>query len=154
MRPADRGDTVRRKRFWLLLAGTASVAAAIFYVFRTGLAERVTARRRALTGENHAHRRSTWGFDRRATTLRSGANLRIQAPAAAVVHWSTDQWDTVRDTPLARLRSGVYAVDLPTEHLAPGSRVLFTFYWPDAKRWEGQDFQLTVQPAESTTAPA
>jgi hypothetical protein len=144
---------VRRKRVLLLLAGTASVAAAILYVLRAGLAERIARRRRLPAGRNHEHRHALWSFERRPTAVTAGRKLRIQAPSPAVVHWSTDQWDTVRDTPLARLRGGVYAVDLPTENLPPGTRVLFTFYWPDAKRWEGQDFQLTVEPAASSSAP-
>jgi hypothetical protein len=145
---------VRRKKLLLFLAGTASVAVAILYVLRAGLSERIAGRHRILIGSDHEQPRTVWSFDRRTGTLRAGTKLRIQAPSPAVIHWSTDQWDTVRDTPLARLRSGVYFFDLPTDKLEPGTRVLFTFYWPEAKRWEGQDFQLTVQPSEATTAPA
>jgi hypothetical protein len=146
-------DTVRRKKFLLLLAGTASVAAAIWYVLRASLAERMPAGRRFPGGTAHERADALWSFERRPGGVTAGRRLRIQAPAPAVVHWSTDQWDTVHDTPATRLRNGVYVVDLPTENLPPGTRVLFTFYWPDAKRWEGQDFQLTVEPASSSSAP-
>jgi hypothetical protein len=151
---ADGGDTVRRKRILLFLAGTASVAVAILYVLRAGLSERIAGRRRVSVSGPDEHLPTVWSFDRRVSSVRAGTRLRIQTPSPAVIHWSTDQWDTVRDTPLARLRSGVYFFDLPTDKLEPGTRVLFTFYWPEAKRWEGQDFQLTVQPSEATTAPA
>jgi glucoamylase len=39
----------------------------------------------------------------------------------------------------------VYVVDLATQFLSAGSRVDFTFYWPEADRWEGRDFFVTVE---------
>jgi glucoamylase len=35
-------------------------------------------------------------------------------------------------------------VRLPTSGLKPGDSVQFTFYWPDAGRWEGRDFSVDV----------
>jgi glucoamylase len=34
--------------------------------------------------------------------------------------------------------------DLPTSALPPGARVVFTFFWPEASRWEGVDFAVTL----------
>jgi glucoamylase len=36
-------------------------------------------------------------------------------------------------------------VDLPTQGLAAGSEIAFTFYWLDEKRWEGTDFSVIVE---------
>ncbi|MDX8494800.1 hypothetical protein RFN29_24865 [Mesorhizobium sp. VK22B] len=35
--------------------------------------------------------------------------------------------------------------DLYTARLKPGSTVVFTLYWPTADRWEGVDYELTVE---------
>jgi glucoamylase len=40
---------------------------------------------------------------------------------------------------------GVHVADLDTAHLRHGGRVGFTFYWPDAGRWEGTDFMVCVE---------
>ena len=37
-----------------------------------------------------------------------------------------------------------FEADLTTEALPEGRRVKFTFYWPDAGRWEGADFMVAV----------
>jgi glucoamylase len=39
----------------------------------------------------------------------------------------------------------VHVVDLPTLHLSRDDRVDFTFYWPDADRWEGIDYQVCIE---------
>jgi len=36
-------------------------------------------------------------------------------------------------------------LDLPTEALAVGRQIIFTFFWKNAGRWEGRDYQVTVQ---------
>ena len=41
--------------------------------------------------------------------------------------------------------SGVWVADTPgSEAQAPGATVAFTFWWPDAGRWEGRDFRVMV----------
>jgi glucoamylase len=35
-------------------------------------------------------------------------------------------------------------VDLPVNDLRIGSHINFTFYWPQAERWEGTDFSVEV----------
>jgi hypothetical protein len=34
--------------------------------------------------------------------------------------------------------------DLPTKEISAGAMILFTIYWPDAKKWEGTDFFVTT----------
>jgi glucoamylase len=34
--------------------------------------------------------------------------------------------------------------DLEIRDLRPGDRVDFTFYWPEAERWEGVDFVVCI----------
>ena len=62
-----------------------------------------------------------------------------------MVHWSADGWRTVRDHPTRATGLGVHVADLPTEALGRGLRgPTFTFYWPEAGRWEGADFSVKI----------
>jgi glucoamylase len=91
-------------------------------------------------GSPHA----VWRFNHKCQTIRPGSILRIEVLHAAVVHWSADDWRTVSDTPTRDSGLGLHLVDLPTDALAPGVHVRFTFYWPLADHWEGSDFAITV----------
>ncbi len=73
-----------------------------------------------------------------------GENLRIELANPAVVHWTVDQWDTAHDTRTGP-KNGIHAAELPTAELKPGTRVQFTFFWPEVNRWEGEDFELRVE---------
>ncbi|MCC7242612.1 MAG: hypothetical protein IT180_11855 [Acidobacteria bacterium] len=66
--------------------------------------------------------------------------------APAVVHWSDDGWQTVHDTSSRDTGAGVYVADLPTAAVPAGGRIEFTFFWPEAARWEGRDFWVAVTP--------
>ena len=55
----------------------------------------------------------------------------------AMVHWSFDGWQTAQDTN-TRDPLGVFVADLPSDHLAVGREIVFTFYWPQEQRWEGE----------------
>ena len=59
--------------------------------------------------------------------------------------WSVDDWNSVNDTPTADTGIGMFCVDLPTERLALGTVIHFTFRWLDADRWEGTDFEVVVR---------
>jgi glucoamylase len=85
-----------------------------------------------------------WRFNNRVRAMPHGRTLRIEALAPAVVHWSVDGWRTVHDAPARDTTLGVHVADLETMHLASGDRVDFTFYWPEADRWEGADFVVCV----------
>ena len=56
------------------------------------------------------------------------------------MHWSVDGWSTTDETPFRDTGLGVHVVDLPTDTLPLGARIDFTFYWPDAGRWEDPGF--------------
>jgi len=85
-----------------------------------------------------------WSSNHKCQTIAAGHTLRLQALAPAVVHWSLDGWQTVHDTQTRDTGLGVYVADLPTEGLAARAKVVFTFYWPQADRWEGADFVVQV----------
>jgi hypothetical protein len=41
---------------------------------------------------------------------------------------------------------GVYYADLLTDKLHAKSKVSFTFFWPEADRWEGNNFEIEIAP--------
>jgi glucoamylase len=86
-----------------------------------------------------------WRFNQKCCTLAAGKVLRLEVLAAAVVHWSSDNWRTRQDIKTKDTGLGIHYVDLPTDKLPAESNVVFTFYWPDGDRWEGQDFQVAVE---------
>lgn len=85
-----------------------------------------------------------WRFNQKIRELPAGRTLRVETLAPAIVHWSANGWRTVRDSATRDSGLGVHVADLPTDALAPGSEIRFTFYWPDAGRWEGTDFSVKI----------
>jgi hypothetical protein len=62
----------------------------------------------------------------------------------AMVRWSLDDWQTMHQTATTDTGRGIHFADLSTDQLPPDRRVRFTFFWLDAQRWEGGDFEITV----------
>jgi glucoamylase len=69
----------------------------------------------------------------------------VETLAPALVHWSVDEWRTVRDTSSRDTTLGVHISDLDTRDLRGGDRVHLTFYWPEGNRWEGTDFLVCIK---------
>jgi len=86
-----------------------------------------------------------WRPDWRAETLPAGRVLRIDLPEAATVHWSADRWGTVTDSTTQETGLGVHTLALPTEDLAPGTRIVFTWRWRGSGTWAGRDYLVTVE---------
>lgn len=85
-----------------------------------------------------------WRFNQKTRGLIAGSLLRLETLSPAVVHFSTDGWTTASDLATRQTTLGIHLADLPTGNLAVGGRVMFTFYWPQANRWEGCDFGVAV----------
>jgi glucoamylase len=94
----------------------------------------------------------SWRFNQRIRSIPIGKRLRIELPAAAIVHWSLDDWQTSRDAETAANAFDMHIVDLPTQAVAPGGRICFTFYWRAAEHWEGQDFAVAADGAPGIAA--
>ncbi|HET6384843.1 MAG TPA: glucan 1,4-alpha-glucosidase [Armatimonadota bacterium] len=90
--------------------------------------------------------RLVWRFNHKIRSIPAGKLLRIETLAPAIVHWSADDWSTVQDGTTHDVELGIHIADLPTKTFLEGRRVIFTFYWPDADRWEGADFVVRVGP--------
>ena len=87
---------------------------------------------------------SVWRFNNKVALMTAGNRLRLEVLAPAAVRWSSDGWQTVQDTKTRDTGLGVHVADLATSKLHAGSNVVFTFFWPQAGRWEGTDFSVAV----------
>lgn len=87
---------------------------------------------------------TSWRFNNKCQQFPAGKQLRIEVRQPVLVHWSSDDWQTTSDASSRDTGLGMHLVDLPTSQLAAGSRVVFTFYWPDADKWEGSNFAVTI----------
>lgn len=85
-----------------------------------------------------------WRFNNRLSSIPVGKQLRLETEVNALVHWSTDDWATVSDSQAISSGLGTYYFDLPLQHATAGTRVVFTFYWPEVGRWEHTDFTVHI----------
>jgi glucoamylase len=85
-----------------------------------------------------------WKFTRQVRSVKRGYVLRIQAPASFRLHWSGDEWQTVKDTSSSTTTLGVDFVDIPIL-AAQQAPIHFTFFWTADGRWEGCDYTVSVK---------
>jgi glucoamylase len=88
-----------------------------------------------------------WRFKAQIQELPKGLTLRIETSAATTVHWSIDGWENAKDTHSCDSGIGLFVTDLPTKSLPIDTRIVFTFHWCHADRWEKKDFSVVVAAA-------
>jgi glucoamylase len=86
-----------------------------------------------------------WRFNNKPRTMPCGKKLRILMMEPARVRWSFDNWQTSQDSNSVDSGCDLQHVDLPAETLASDRQIVFTFYWKNRMRWEGRDYQVTVE---------
>jgi glucoamylase len=84
-----------------------------------------------------------WKFNRQVRKVKAGTLLRIQADTPFLLHWSADEWQHVSDSVSNSTGISIWFADVAVapEQKAP---IRFTFYWPEANRWEGNDFAVAM----------
>jgi glucoamylase len=90
-----------------------------------------------------------WRFNNKCVVMLLGNILRIELMAEARVHWSSNEWHTVHDIETRDTKVGIHVADLPTRDLPDKTEIVFTFFWPEDQRWEGSNFTVGVESAES-----
>ena len=86
----------------------------------------------------------SWRFNNKASSFPAGKQLRIEALTPMTVRWTADAWTHYDEVRASDSGLGVHAADLPTKDLPRGTVVTFTFFWPQADKWEGADFEVKV----------
>ncbi len=89
--------------------------------------------------------RATWRFTAPRPSMRAGRTLRLELMARARVRFSLDGRQSWADLDARDTGLGVWVADVTgSDGLAPGQAVDFTFWWPEAGRWEGRDLRVEV----------
>jgi glucoamylase len=104
-------------------------------------------RRRYVT-ERHECPRMIWRFNHKLRSIPAGKDLRIETLAPAVIHWSADDWKTVHDVETRDSGIGVHFAEIEGTKSSHEKQIKFTFYWPQANRWEGKDFVVRIAAAQ------
>jgi glucoamylase len=87
-----------------------------------------------------------WKADRQVRFMPKGRILRIHGAEPFRLHWSSDDWKSQNDTESSVNALEVDFVDLPlTASSSKNTSIRFTFFWRNSNRWEGRDYDITVQ---------
>jgi glucoamylase len=86
-----------------------------------------------------------WRPNHKCRGMARGKTLRLEFTAPVLVHWSTDGWQSAHDAETRDTTVGMHIADLPTSELSSGMTITFTFYWPQAGRWENVDYGVVVE---------
>jgi glucoamylase len=85
-----------------------------------------------------------WKPMRQVRNVERGFILRIQVLARFHLHWSADEWKTVKDTASSNTVLGVEYVDIPVAAEQQGN-IRFTFFWTATDSWEGRDYLVAIR---------
>jgi glucoamylase len=90
-----------------------------------------------------------WKMNRQVRAVPAGGLLRVQASSSFTLHWSDDEWKTVKNTDSTPTAVGVEYTDI---EVAPSQTapLQFTFFWRQENEWQGTNYQVNVQPAAQT----
>jgi glucoamylase len=97
--------------------------------------------------DKHVRQIFGWRFNNKTRSVPRNKTLRIVLLTPGRVHWSVDGWKTAHDTDARDTGLGTYTLDLPTASLPSGGQASFTFFWPAENRWEGTNYDVTVEGA-------
>jgi glucoamylase len=100
---------------------------------------------RYLTAGAPTPRFAVWRFNNRIRSMPRGRALRIETLARAIIHLGHDGWSQIREVETVDTGLGVWVADVDVAQLLVTKRVDFTFWWPEAARWEGVDFSVLIE---------
>ena len=85
-------------------------------------------------------------LEAKSTGPRRQKGLHIASPGSDPfrLHWTDDEWRTVKDTPSSATAFGIEFVDIPIT-AAQHAPIRFTFFWPKSNSWEGRDYMVAVK---------
>jgi glucoamylase len=86
-----------------------------------------------------------WRFNNKPRSMPCGKKLRILMIEPALVRSSFDGWQSHQDSDSVDSGCDMQHVDLPTDPLVTGRQIVFTFYWKSGARWEGRDYEVTIE---------
>ena len=107
--------------------------------------DRIPAVAERYLGRHGCRALEVWKFNRQPTRVWAGVPLRIQAEAPFRLLWTLDDWATMESRDSQEVSGlGVHFLDLNVPQ--DGKPTLsFTFFWMEAGRWEGKNFDVTIE---------
>jgi len=85
-----------------------------------------------------------WKTNRRVRAVKKGYTLRVQASDSFRLHWTGDEWNTVKDIPSSATALGIEFIDIPIP-AAQRAPIRFTFFWTKSNSWEGRDYTVEIK---------
>lgn len=85
-----------------------------------------------------------WRFNDRCRKISKEKTLRIEVMSEAVIHWTDDNWNTVKDTHTKNTGTGVFIGDIDIRE-SSADHILFTFFWTGSNKWENQNFSIEIE---------
>jgi glucoamylase len=76
--------------------------------------------------------------------MNEGQALRLIFKRPCVVHWGLDNWQAVRDDGTVQGPLGLHVVDLATEQLKSGRRVIFSIMERESENWIEHDRVIAI----------
>ncbi|OGP16110.1 MAG: hypothetical protein A2V21_311325 [Deltaproteobacteria bacterium GWC2_55_46] len=87
---------------------------------------------------------AAWKKSQPVSAASSGEILRIISLREANLVWTSDNWATKTEEPMAGTGLRIWRTDFSPERFAPGTRLFFTFYYNDTGEWEGKDYEIRI----------
>lgn len=84
-----------------------------------------------------------WRFSWPCKNIPANKNLRIEVRAAALVHWSTDNWKSSKDIETRDTKLGIHVADIDLKNAA-SEEIQFTFFWKNANHWENKNYHIPI----------
>jgi glucoamylase len=88
---------------------------------------------------------------RHANSMAAGKTLRFVAGERFQMVWTPDNWKTTNKLDSVAVDEAGWYADIPSEGVVgvdgQGPQILFTLYWPQSQRWEGENYAVQVLPA-------
>ena len=99
---------------------------------------------RYLSVSKNRQRFEVWKHNRQVRRVKNGHTLRVQVAAPFRLHWTCDDWRTVKDTPSSRTVLGIEFADIAIG-VAQRAPARFTFFWTKTNSWEGRDYVVEIE---------
>jgi glucoamylase len=93
-----------------------------------------------------ASRHEIWSLNHPIRRMPRRKILRVILAAEATITWTADAWATQNSQEMTINETfELWFADLTTGELPSGTVVEFTFFWKMDQRWEGRNWQVTIQ---------
>jgi glucoamylase len=96
-----------------------------------------------------------WSFRHPLRHIPQGKLLRLLVSAEATITWSANDWASTNKVETTHnCLLNLWFTDLPTETCPGGANIAFTFFWKEAKHWEGKNYSVALNAGPSNAVAA